>query len=201
MEVNPRLTEKGCRDFALVKDALENGSQRAFNTLLDIYWDVVYFMMLKMTSSREDAEDLSIEVFAKAFRSLDQYSPAFAFSTWLFRIASNHGIDFLRKQKKNVLGAKGNEEIDQSDVLFTLSSDSDSPDSGITREQRIAVVGMLVERLKPAYRQLVRMRYFDEKSYEEIADELNLPLGTVKAQLFRAREFMLQIVLRTGTSL
>jgi RNA polymerase sigma-70 factor (ECF subfamily) len=101
MEVNKHLSDKAKIDFELVKDALENGNQRAYAQLMERYRDSVYFMLLKMVKNRDDADDLTIEAFGKAFKRLEQYSPQFAFSTWLFKIATNNTIDFLRKQKNN----------------------------------------------------------------------------------------------------
>ena len=193
MEVTHGLTPKGARDYQLVKEALDQKNQKAYATVMDLYWDTIFFMLLKMCGSREDAEDLTIEAFAKAFSNLAQYTSDFAFSTWLFRIATNHCIDFIRKRKKNVLSRDGNEDLTNNENLDTLPEASDSPDESLIRGQKIVFVRQFVSKLKPRYQQLVRMRYFDEKSYEEISGELNLPLGTVKAQLFRARDLLLKI--------
>lgn len=194
MAVNRKLTPKGTRDYKLVKDALEKGSQKAFSELMGLYWDTIYFMLLKMTGNREDAEDLTIEAFGKAFRYLPQYTPDYAFSTWLFKIASNHCIDFIRKKKKNILSYEGNEELGDPDSKVILAGDMDSPEGELIRGQRIKHMRQVVSRLKPRYQDLIRLRYFEEKSYEEICEELDLPLGTVKAQLFRAREFLFNIL-------
>ena len=101
MEVNLKLTEKARRDYQLVRAALDRGEQMAYSELLKNYRDSLYFMMLKMTNNPQDADDLTIEAFGKAFRNLRQYTPDFAFSTWLFKIASNNCIDFLRRKKMN----------------------------------------------------------------------------------------------------
>ena len=197
MAVNRKLTPKGTRDYKLVKDALDKGSQKAFSELMGLYWDTIYFMLLKMTGNREDAEDLTIEAFGKAFRFLPQYAPDYAFSTWLFKIASNHCIDFIRKKKKNILSYEGNEELGDPDSRVILAGDLDSPEGELIRGQRIRHMRQVVSRLKPRYQDLIRLRYFEEKSYEEICEELDLPLGTVKAQLFRAREFLFNILKNT----
>lgn len=194
MEVEPTLTAKGIRDYQLIKAAIEGEDQHAYAELMGLYWDTIYFMLLKMSGNREDAEDLTIETFVKAFGNLSQYTSDYAFSTWLFRIATNHCIDFIRKRKKNVLNKDGNEDLGNPDKLENLQDLSGSPDESLIRGQKVAIVRQVVDRLKPRYQKLVRLRYFEEKSYDEIAVELNLPLGTVKAQLFRARDLLYKIL-------
>jgi RNA polymerase sigma factor (sigma-70 family) len=194
MEVKNNLTEKAQKDFALVKEAVEQGSQRAFSELMKRYKDTIYFMLLKMTGNPEDAEDLTLEAFGKAFKNLSQYSPDYAFSTWLFKIASNNCIDHIRKKKKNVLSYDANEEIDDSGTVMELTDGLSDPEESLIRSQKVKLMRELVETLKPRYRTLIELRYFEELSYEEICETLDLPLGTVKAQLFRAREFLFNIL-------
>jgi RNA polymerase sigma factor (sigma-70 family) len=195
MELNANLTEKGQRDYLLIQRALRNGDQKAYAELLHLYRDSLYFMMLKMTNSPFDADDLTIEAFGKAFKKLEQYTPEYAFSTWLFKIASNNCIDFLRKNRKNTLSIRGDFDGNaENDITNTVISQSPDPEENVINEQKIKLMREVVEKLKPHYRHLVELRYFEEYSYEEIALELELPLGTVKAQLFRAREFLFQIL-------
>ena len=194
MEVNKNLTEKAQRDLVLVKDAVEKGSQKAYAELMGLYRDTIYFMLLKMTGHSEDAEDLTIEAFGKAFKNIAQYTPDYAFSTWLFKIASNNCIDHMRKKKKNILTQDANEEFYESNSVKNLPSETTDPEENLIRNQKIKLMREVVEKLKPRYRQLVELRYFKEFSYEEISEELDLPLGTVKAQLFRAREFLFNIL-------
>lgn len=194
MEVKSNLTEKAQRDLVLVKDAVENGSQKAYAELMGLYRDTIYFMLLKMTGHAEDAEDLTIEAFGKAFKNIAQYTPDYAFSTWLFKIASNNCIDHMRKKKKNVLVQESNEEISESGNVKNLPSETSDPEENLIKNQKVKLMREVVEKLKPRYKQLVELRYFKEFSYEEISEELDLPLGTVKAQLFRAREFLFNIL-------
>jgi RNA polymerase sigma factor (sigma-70 family) len=196
MEVTGHLTEKARRDYDLVQLAISKGDQTAYATLLNNYRDSLYFMMLKMTNNPTDAEDLTIEAFGKAFRNLSQYSSDFAFSTWLFRIAANNCIDFLRKNRR-IQFADGFADDDGEssyDYPSTVPSNTLDPEEKIIEKQKIALMHEVVEKLKPHYRNLIELRYFKEWSYEEIATELDLPIGTVKAQLFRAREFLYQIL-------
>ena len=186
-----KLSDKALQDYELVKTAL-NGDEKAFARLLARYKDAIYFMLLKMVNNRSDAEDLTLEAFGKAFKNLHQYTPTYAFSTWLFKIASNNCIDFLRK-KKGVFIPIENNENDSPDVI-KLPSKELNPEEKLIRQQKAILLRKVVRRLKPRYQNLVELRYFREFSYEEIAKELNLPLGTVKAQLFRAREMLFQMI-------
>lgn len=195
MEVNDRLTEKGQRDFLLIQRAINENDQKAYAELLQHYRDSLYFMMLKMTNNPYDADDLTIEAFGKAFKKLKQYTPDYAFSTWLFKIASNNCIDFLRRNRKNTLSMRQDfEENAENDPAQNIAATTPDPEESVIIDQKIKLMRGVVEKLKPHYKQLVELRYFDELSYEEIAVELNLPLGTVKAQLFRAREFLYNIL-------
>lgn len=194
MEVNPNLTEKAQRDFELVRQAVEEGNQLAFTELMGLYRDTIYFMLVKMTGNVDDAEDLTLEAFGKAFKNLSQYTPDYAFSTWLFKIASNNCIDFMRKKKKNVLANDNNDDVNDSYQIKTIASHGLDPEEKLIKSQKADLMRTVVEKLKPRYKKLIQLRYFDEYSYEEICVELDLPLGTVKAQLFRAREFLFNIL-------
>lgn len=190
MTGKPQHSIKAQRDLELIRQAVEQGNQQAYAELMQIYKDTIFYMLLRMTGNHEDAEDLTIETFGKAFTNIRQYNGSYAFSTWLFRIASNNCIDFIRKKKKNVLNHDANEDIDDQDDKFNFVIDLINPEEKFIKSQKAEVVRQVVETLKPRYRRLILMRYFDERSYEEISEELDLPLGTVKAQLFRAREFL-----------
>jgi RNA polymerase sigma-70 factor (ECF subfamily) len=195
MEISSNLTQKAERDYKLVQQAIRFGDQKAYAELMNNYWDSLYFMLLKMTNDSTDADDLTIEAFGKAFRNLHQYTPDYAFSTWLFKIASNNCIDYIRKKRRNTLSLDKSLETDDGiDLCSTLASGSLDPEEHFIKEQKIKLMREVVEKLKPNYRVLINLRYFKEYSYEEIAGQLNLPLGTVKAQLFRAREFLYNIL-------
>jgi len=197
MEVSKNLTEKALRDYKLVQKALEKGDRMAYAELMKYYRDSLYFMLLKMTNSPEDAEDLTVEAFGKAFKNLHQYTPDFAFSTWLFRIASNNCIDYMRKQKRRMISLNmPNHSDDRKEMVDQLPSSTLNPEEEIIKDQKVKLMREVVERLKPHYKKLIELRYFREMSYEEIATELDLPIGTVKAQLFRAREFLFNILNR-----
>ena len=196
------LSEKAKYDYSLVLKATQTRNQQAFTELMDRYKDSIYFMLLKMVNNKDDAEDLTIEAFGKAFNRLNQYTPNYAFSTWLFKIATNNCIDFIRKKKKNVLSIDNRFENEDGDsLMIELKSSGRDPEQEAMREQKIKLMREVVTKLKPRYQKLVELRYFKELSYEEISNELDLPLGTVKAQLFRAREFLYNIMKNTRESI
>ncbi|MBI9055184.1 MAG: sigma-70 family RNA polymerase sigma factor [Bacteroidales bacterium] len=192
MEVNPNLSEKARHDYKLVQLAA-NGDEKAYAELLDRYRDAIYYMLLKMVNNKSDAEDLTIEAFGKAFKNITQYTPNYAFSTWLFKIATNNCIDFIRKKKGNMISLDQTAD-DQESAGTPLQSNTLDPEENMIKSQRVILMRNVVKNLKPRYRALVELRYFKEYSYEEIATELNLPIGTVKAQLFRARELLYNIL-------
>ncbi len=195
MEVNENLSDKARYDLALVRRAVDNNDQKAYAELMQRYRDSIYFMLLKMINNKDDADDLTIEAFGKAFKRLHQYTPNYAFSTWLFKIASNNCIDWIRKQKKKTFSIDNPIGTDDGDEMtIELKGDGPDPMEVVMKDQKNAIMREVVEKLKPRYRTLVELRYYKEYSYEEIADELDLPLGTVKAQLFRAREFLLNLM-------
>ncbi|MBT6766543.1 MAG: sigma-70 family RNA polymerase sigma factor, partial [Prolixibacteraceae bacterium] len=130
----------------------------------------------------------------KAFKNIHQYSPTYAFSTWLFKIASNNCIDFLRRKKGVIISLESNNDQEVNNEQVKLKSKELNPEERLIRMQKAILLRRVVRRLKPRYQSLVELRYFREFSYEEIANELSLPLGTVKAQLFRAREMLFKMI-------
>jgi len=195
MELGANLSEKAQIDFALVCRARDEKDEKAYAELMGKYKDSIYFMMLKMVRNADDADDLTIEAFGKAFNRLHQYVPQYAFSTWLFRIATNNGIDFIRKKKMVTLSIdKPRDDGEGGSIGFQIKSESLNPEERYVRKQRIRIMREIVDQLKPRYRELVVLRYFRELSYDEIATETELPLGTVKAQLFRAREQLYKLM-------
>ena len=194
MEVDNKLSEKALLDYKIVCRAIE-GDERAYAELFKKYRDSVFFMVLKMVNNHTDAEDLMFEAFEKAFNRLNYYSPQFAFSTWLFKIASNNTIDFIRKKK--ALTVSLDVEFSHPDdwsYINSIAAGIRTPEEDVIRQQRATFMREKVALLKDRYRRLIELRYFDELSYEEIAKSLSIPLGTVKAQLFRARELLANIL-------
>ena len=192
---NPNFSIRAKEDYDLVKMCIEVKDQSAYAKLLSRYRDSIYFMVLKMVHDPDDADDLTIEEFGKAFNNLDKYSPDFEFSTWLYKIALNNSIDWIRKRKLETLSIDEPVESESGDnYSIEIKSHSLDPEEKFIKEQRARLMRELIDKLNPKYRMLIEMRFFDELSYEEIAEKTNLPLGTVKAQLFRAKDLLYQIL-------
>jgi len=192
MEVESGLSDKAQYDLKVIDRAL-HGDSRAYTELLNRYRDSVYYVILRMVNNPSDAEDLTIEAFGKAFHNLAKYVPSHAFSTWLFRIATNNCIDFMRRKSQSPRPFN-QEEGEEDEVLATVASDMIAPDELMINRETAASLNRIVKTLKPRYRRLIELRYFEEYSYEEIAKELSLPIGTVKARLFRAKVLILNMV-------
>lgn len=199
MEINPNLSDNARHDVDLVV-AASSGDQKAYAQLMRRYKDAIYFMLLKMVNNKTDAEDLAIEAFGKAFTNIHQYEPQFAFSTWLFRIASNNAIDHLRKKRAVTVPLEpvvGNDKTIGIEYNYNIKVEADDPEEKFIKDQNAKILRKAVDSLKPRYRTLLELRYFKEYSYSEIAEELNLPLGTVKVQLFRSREMLFDLLKNT----
>lgn len=193
---NSHLTDKAKIDLILVQRALENGDPRAFNELMARHRDPVYFMLNeKVNGDKELAKELTIEAFGKAFNKLHSYTPKFAFSTWLYSIAKNNLIDYLRKKKLTTVSLENMFDSDEENAqVLQIPTDILNPEGELEKKQRIKILRKIVEKLNPNYRMLVKLRYFKEYTYDEIAQELKIPLGTVKAQLHRSREQLFKIL-------
>ena len=192
-EIRYNLTEKAFHDYKLVQRALNKGDQKAYAELLERYRDAVFFMLQRMINDKDDADDLTIEAFGKAFKRLHQYTPNYAFSTWLFKIATNNCIDYIRNKKKHGGGFSLNKTMENEEggeMSLDIKSEGLTPEEDFMKKQKSDLLRAVLDKLKPRYKELVELRYFEELSYEEIADKTKLPVGTVKAQLFRARELL-----------
>tara|TARA_B110001469_G_scaffold126235_1_gene143374 strand:- start:3267 stop:3878 length:612 start_codon:yes stop_codon:yes gene_type:complete len=192
--LNNNLSDKAKYDYTLVCRALDNNDEKAYAEIMARYREPIYYMLLKMIRSEVDVEDLTIEAFGKAFKKLEQYEPTYAFSTWLYKIATNNCIDFIRKKKMKTLSLDANQEGEENSKNYEPIAYTLTPEEEIIQNQKIILMHKVVDQLKPRYKALIELRYFKEYSYQEIATEMNLPLGTVKAQLFRAKELLHEIL-------
>lgn len=198
MEQENKLTKTAQYDLKLVNAAL-NGDQKAFEELFLRYKDIVYFKLYRMIKNKVDAEDLMFEAFGKAFKKLEQYSSNYAFSTWLFRIANNNCIDFLRK-KKNI---KRTVSIDRTkdEIPINIKCDQNTPEEALYKKQKANLMREEVDKLKKQYRELIILRYFDELSYDEISGILGLPISTIKTKLYRARLMLINNIKESNSYL
>ncbi len=193
---NPCTTEKAKRDYVLLRQALDHNDQKAYAELMKLYRDSIYFILMKIVKNSDDAEDLTLETFGKAFKYLDKYSPQYAFSTWLFRIAVNNSIDFIR-HKNNSPQCVDNEALNMEQEQLIEHSQSEvtpTPEEHIMDKQRVEMLRCAVSQLPDKYRKVVELRYYEELSYEEIAERLNLTLSNVKIQLLRAKNMLSQLM-------
>lgn len=194
-ELKKQFSDKALRDFGLIDRAINDKDETAYAELMSIYQKPVYHIILKMIRNVDDAEDLTMEAFAKAFKNLSKYKKDYTFSTWLFRIATNNTIDFIRKKKLDTLSINSTYTNDNGDsVDMDITDKNLTPVEEAIKGQKIELVRMFVSKLPAKYQRLVKLRYFQELSYDEIAKELDVPLGTIKAQLHRARELMYELI-------
>jgi len=196
MEITNVLSDKARNDLLLVEEA-KKGNEKAFASLMARYRDSIYYMLLKMVSNPSDAEDLTIEAFGKAFRNIDSYAPRYAFSTWLFMIAINNCIDFIRRKQSSPIPIN-QLQVGIDNLTVNIQSDLPDPEETLINDQKIAALRKIVNQLKSPYREIIELRYYKEYSYEEISSELKIPIGTVKAQLYRAKSLLYNIFIKTG---
>lgn len=166
------------------------GDQAAFTQLLDRYWPEVYNFMLKRSGNETDAEDITIETFSKAFEKLDQYNPQFQFNTWLIAIAKNVHVDMIRK--RNATHAL--DLTDEDRQARNIADSAPSAEDELIRQQHLAYLLQCIKQLKPHYQEVIQLRYFQELSYPEIADELREPLTNIKVKLLRAKKLLAEII-------
>jgi RNA polymerase sigma-70 factor (ECF subfamily) len=157
---------------------------------MEKYHDAIYNFIYRMIHDREQVEDLTQEAFIKAFASLKSFNEEFAFSTWLYKIATNNSIDYIRKKKLQMYSIDKPIESKDSDFAFELPDESAEADKHLISGQRAQLVREAINQLPEKYRQVILLRHAEERSYEEIAKMLKLPIGTVKAHIFRARELL-----------
>jgi len=172
----------------------KNGSQSAYSFLLDSFWLEVYNYQLRRTKNENDAEDITIQTFSKAFDKLNTFDEKYVFKTWLITISKNIHIDLLRK--KNTLVLIQNSK-DQEDKIHLVVDDNPTPEDKIIRDQNLAKLLRDVKKLKPKYQEVIQLRYFQELSYKEISTEINEPINNVKVKLLRAKKLLAEIIKRT----
>ena len=195
MDYKKKFSKKALNDFKLIDLAITKNDQNAYSEIMKSYKNSIYFTILKMIKNRDDAEDLTIEAFSKAFKNLHKFKNEFTFSTWLIRIATNNTIDFIRKKKlaTTSIHTSLKDEAGQNIELDIKDSNLNPNEITVKNEKKI-IVRQLVNKLPEKYQNLVKLRYFEELSYKEIAHKTNSPLGTIKAQLFRARDLLFEIM-------
>jgi len=177
-----------------IKEAInkaKQNDQKAFNYLLDVFWDDVYGFQLKRINNENDAEDITIQTFSKAFDKIATFKDDYKFKTWLITISKNIHIDLIRKEKKIISQSIS---TDESDTIYQVLDESPSPADKIITEQNLAKLLRDIKKLKPHYQEVINLRYFQELSYQEIANALDEPMNNVKVKLLRAKKLLAEII-------
>ena len=194
--INTCQTEKAKRDYVLLRKALDHNDQQAYAELMSLYRDSIYYMLIRMVKNKDDAEDLTLMTFGKAFRYLDKYTPKYAFSTWLYRIALNNSIDFLRV--KNNMPQYFEEDLYTTSTTSIVDQSEDNlqrtPEEEVIDKQRLQLLRAAVAELPDKYRKVIELRYYEDLAYEEIAQRLDLSLSNVKIQIIRAKQMLTQLM-------
>ena len=195
--MNTCQTEKAKRDYVLLRKALDHNDQQAYAELMRLYRDSIYYMLMRMVKNKDDAEDLTLMTFGKAFRYLDKYTPQYAFSTWLYRIALNNSIDVLRV--KNNMPQYFEEDLYTSSTTSIIDQSEDNlqrtPEDEVIDKQRLQLLRAAVAELPERYRRVIELRYYEDLAYEEIAERLGLTLSNVKIQILRAKNMLSELML------
>ncbi|PKQ70397.1 RNA polymerase sigma factor [Raineya orbicola] len=192
---NPRVQ----KEFELIRKA-QQGDHNAMTTLMKRYNKALYYVVLKIVRNVDDAEDITVETFVKAFQNLDKFRFEHPFSSWLFRIGTNHCIDFIRKKKRveiisiDQFMKKTDEKKPDKEESNDFIDEAQNIEQNSIRSQQIEVLRLLISKLPTNYRKVLTLRYFEDMDYQQIAEELDIPMGTVKAQLFRAKELLNELI-------
>ena len=183
-----KITEKQLHKHI---EKAKSGSQSAFSFLLDRFWIEVYNFQLKRTKNENDAEDIAIQTFSKAFDKIDSFDKRYKFKTWLITISKNVHIDLIRKKNSSI----SIETIkEQEDEVYTIIDENPTPEDRIIREQNLAKLLRDIKQLKPKYQEVINLRYFQELSYKEISKQINEPINNVKVKLLRAKKLLAEII-------
>jgi RNA polymerase sigma-70 factor (ECF subfamily) len=176
----------------IIKKAKKN-DQSAFNALLDFFWNDVYGFQLKRTENENDAEDIAIQTFSKAFDKIGTYNEEYEFKTWLLTISKNIHIDLIRKRKSSIQNRSSRKDHED---FHNIIDESPSPEDKLITEQNLAKLLRDIKKLKPHYQEVINLRYFQELSYKEISEELNEPINNVKVKLLRAKKLLADIIIK-----
>ncbi|WP_375240339.1 RNA polymerase sigma factor [Polaribacter sp.] len=169
----------------------KNGDQSAFSFLLNLYWSDVFNFLLKRTKSENDAEDIAIQTFSKAFDKIKSFDETYVFKTWLITISKNIHIDLLRKKNSSIITETSKE---QEDKVYLVVDENPTPEDKIIREQNLANLLRDIKQLKPKYQEVIQLRYFQELSYKEISVQIKEPMNNVKVKLLRAKKLLAEII-------
>ena len=183
------MNAAGKSDYELIDDAI-NGNEDAFGIIMERYKNSLYGLIFKMVRNHEETEDLVQEAFIKSYNALESFNKQYSFSTWLFKIASNNCIDHLRKRRLQTTSIDAPIRTDEGSISQDLPDTSYSPEKDSLRNELFVSVNSIIEELPDKYKEVINLRHKEDKSYDEISQALDIPIGTVKARIFRAREIL-----------
>jgi RNA polymerase sigma-70 factor (ECF subfamily) len=163
--------------------------QAAFNTLLNTYWSDIYRFQLSKADSEDEAEDITIKTFSKAFDKLHLYNNNYNFKTWLISISKNIFLDHLRQQRNETISLNKKES-----EAYKIFDETPSAEDQLIIEQNLAQLLHHIKKLKPHYQEIINLRYFREMTYKEMADKLNEPMSNIKVKLLRAKKILTEII-------
>lgn len=191
--------DRQTHDYQLVCDARDRGNYKAYADLMSAYREPLYLLLLRMTHNTTTASDLTVDTFSKAFCQLHRYAPTGTFSSWLFSIGVNTYIDYIRKRRLDTVSLSNMQRSQDNDfVEYQIPSGAPNPEEHLIRQQRDEALRKVVDQLKQPYKEIIELRYYEEYSYEQIAEKLGIPIGTVKVRLSRAKTLLLSIINRKG---
>ncbi len=176
-------------DISNLIEKARDKDEKAFNTLLNTYWSDVYRFQFSKTENEDEAEDITIKTFSKAFDKIHLYNERYNFKTWLISISKNIFLDHLRKQRTDTISINKKES-----EAYKISDETPSAEDQLIIEQNLAQLLNYLKQLKPHYQEIINLRYFREMSYKEIADTLNEPMSNIKVKLLRAKKLLSEII-------
>ncbi len=180
-------------DIADLIEKAKKKDQKAFNTLLNTYWSDVYRFQFLKTEDEDEAEDITIKTFAKAFDKINLYNNRYNFKTWLISISKNIFLDHLRKQRTETISINRT-----SSEAYKISDETPSVEDQLIIEQNLVQLRNYIKQLKPHHQEIINLRYFREMSYKEMADKLNEPINNIKVKLLRAKKLLANIIKKTS---
>lgn len=182
------MVKKNSDITELIEKAKEK-DQKAFNALLNTYWSDVFRFQLSKAENEDEAEDITIKTFSRAFDKIHLYNDRYNFKTWLISISKNIFLDHLRKQRSDVISINKKES-----EAYKIFDESPSAEDQLIIEQNLAQLLNYIKQLKPHYQEIINLRYFREMSYKEMSETLNEPLSNIKVKLLRAKKLLAEII-------
>ena len=180
---------KNTSEISTLIEKARNKDEKAFNTLLNTYWSDVYRFQFSKTEDEDEAEDITIKTFSKAFDKIGLYNERYNFKTWLISISKNIFLDHLRKHRAEIISL--NKKASEAYKIF---DETPSAEDQLIIDQNLAQLLHFLKELKPDYQEIINLRYFREMSYKEMAEKLNEPIGNIKVKLLRAKKLLAEII-------